>query len=262
MKLQELDGVLDKMSELRVFFDFGARAVPLLEEIGSFVKEIGPVIEGLRSLVEVTSQKLPKASEQLGKVNESSERASNDILNSIDRMIATIESIQTPGSDHLGGDIVQQTSQKVGAVVDLLAKKHESDEDIIELLNTWHLHAQSLTALNRATDVQPKLQSLHEDCTNIMMSLQVQDITGQQIATVIGLMQAIDDVLRKLLLEASEAIQLTQSVQQAPASPSIEYVGVDERKKMVDSLLLKARSGDLRIGAGASNEPAPAGSVS
>ncbi len=262
MKLQELDGVLDKMSELRVFFDFGTRAVPLLEEIGTFVKEIGPVIEGIKSLVEVTSQKLPKASEQLGKVNESSERASNDILNTIDKMIATIESIQTPGSDHLGGDIVQQTAQKVAVAVDLLAKKHVSDEDVLELLNAWYLHAQSLTALNRATDVQPKLQGLHEDCTNVMMSLQVQDITGQQIATVIGLMQAIDDVLRKLLLEASEAIQLTQSVQQVTSSSSIEYVGVDERKKMVDSLLLKARSGDLHISSGASTDSVPAGSIS
>ena len=240
------------MSELRVFFDFGTRAVPLLEGLGSFVHEIGPVIEGMKSLVQVTSEKLPKASAQLEKVNESSERASTEILNTIDKMIATIESIQTPGSDHLGGDILQQTTQRVTVAVDALANKHGADEDVIELMNAWHLHAQSLTALSRTTDLQAKLQSLHEDCTSVMMSLQIQDITGQQVASVIGLMQAIDDVLRKLLVEASEAIHVTQTVQQPAITAVPEYVGVDERKKMVESLLMKARTGDLQIDAVAS----------
>jgi len=171
-------------------------------------------------------------------------------------MIATIESIQIPGFDHIGGDIVDQTTQKVGGVVDLLAKKHPNDEDIVELLNAWDLHAQSLNTLNRVDAAQEKLQSLRDDCNAIMTSLQVQDITGQQIATVIGLMQAIDDVLRKLLSEASEAVQPSQPVAEERHASLPESVGVDERKKMVDSLLQKARSGDLHLQTGAPAKPA------
>ena len=47
MKLKEIDGILEKMSELRVYFDFGTRALPLLDDVGKFVQEIGPVIEGI-----------------------------------------------------------------------------------------------------------------------------------------------------------------------------------------------------------------------
>ena len=251
MKLQEIDGVLEKMSELRVYLDFGTRALPLLSEVGTFVQEIGPVIEGIKSLVDVTSQKLPKASEQLGRVNQFSESASTEILNTVDKMIVTIESIQTPGFNHVGGDILEQTEQRVSTAVDLLARKHPEDEDIVELLNAWDLHAQSLKALNRVNEAQVKLQSLRDDCNTIMTSLQVQDITGQQIATVIGLMQAIDDVLRKLLAQASEAFQPAQPAQEERQSFLPESVGVDERKKMVDSLLQKARSGDLQLQPGA-----------
>lgn len=252
MKLQEIDGILEKMSELRVYFDFGARAIPLLDEVGKFVQEIGPVIEGIRSLIEVTSQKLPKASDELGRVNQFTESASTEILNTVDKMITTIESIQTPGFDHVGGNIVEQTTQKVAGVVDMLAKKHPKDEDVVELLNAWDLHAQSLSTLGRVNEAQAKLQSLRDDCNSIMTSLQVQDITGQQIAAVIGLMQAIDDVLRKLLAQASEAIQPPHPKDEEQTVLLPESVGVDERKKMVDSLLQKARSGDFQLQTGAS----------
>ena len=251
MKLQELDGILEKMSELKVFFDFGQRTVPLLEEVIGFVQEVGPVIEGIKSLVDVTSQKLPKASEQLGKVNQFAERASNDILNTVDRMIANIESMQTPDHNRVGGDMVVQTAEKVGAVVDVLARKYGGDEDLVELLNVWDLHAQSLKARGNSNEIQSKLEHLRDDCTNIMMALQVQDITGQQIAAVIGLMQAVDDVLRRLISEVTDAIQLTRPLTQVEIAQPPEYVGVDERKRMVDSLLQKARSGDLQLEAGA-----------
>lgn len=254
MNPKQLDSVLQKVSELKVFFDFGERTLPLLEEVATFTQEIGPVIEGIKSLVDVTSQKLPKASEQLGRVNEFSERASTDILNTVDKMVATIEGMQTPDHNRVVGDMVDDTTRKVNTIVDALARRFGNDEDIIELLNAWDLHCQSLQALNTPTAVQMKLESLREDCTNIMMSLQVQDITGQQIASVIGLMQAVDDVLRKLLTEVSDIIQFTQPEQPVITAPSPEYVGVDERKKMVDSLLRKARTGDLPIDAGSGSE--------
>ncbi|MFH0990130.1 MAG: protein phosphatase CheZ [bacterium] len=254
MNPQQLDNVLQKVSELKVFFDFGERTLPLLEEVATFTQEIGPVIEGIKSLVDVTSQKLPKAAEQLGRVNQFAERASNDILNTVDKMVATIEGMQTPDHNRVVGDLVDDTTKKVSSIVDSLARRFGNDEDIIELLNAWDLHSQSLSALNTPTTMQMKLESLREDCTNIMMSLQVQDITGQQIASVIGLMQAVDDVLRKLLTEVSDIIQFTQPEQPVVILPSTEYVGMDERKKMVDSLLRKARTGDLSIENGGSSE--------
>jgi chemotaxis regulatin CheY-phosphate phosphatase CheZ len=245
MNTQALDKILENVSELKVFFDFGERTVPLLAEIAAFTQEIAPVIQGIKSLVDVTSQKLPKASEQLGRVNQFADRASTDILNTVDKMVATIDSLQSESSGRTGAEGVYQTAQKVGTMVDALAKSRGNDEAVLQLLQVWDLHCQSLKNLNPIDGAVAKLEALREDCTNIMMALQVTDITGQQIAAVIGLMQAVDDVLRRLLSEFSDVIQIAIPGPQAAAAA--QEVGVDERKKMVESLLQKARTGNISL---------------
>jgi hypothetical protein len=60
-------------------------------------------------------------------------------------------------------------------------------------------------------------------------------------------MQAVGDVLRQLVAEIGEAAPAPESA--APvetAAPAPTFVGADERKRMVEALLAKARSGDLR----------------
>jgi len=78
-----------------------------------------------------------------------------------------------------------------------------------------------------------------------MMALQVQDITQQHIGTVMGTIQAVAEELRKL----TTGFFSTPAVQQPPINLALpndpEIVGDIERKKMVESLLSKARAGQL-----------------
>ena len=106
MNLRELDDVLQKIAELRVFFDFGQKTVPLLDDVVSFVNEIGPAIESMKALVRVASTKIPKASDQLVRVNQTSEQASNDILNTVDRMISVIEQLKSEDNGAGSSDAV------------------------------------------------------------------------------------------------------------------------------------------------------------
>ena len=78
-----------------------------------------------------------------------------------------------------------------------------------------------------------------------MMALQVQDITGQQIAMVIGTMQALGDVLHDLSQHFAFVADVASPASENSLVPLSENVGADERKKLVESLLVKARSGEL-----------------
>ena len=113
MNVRELDDVLQKVAELRVFFDFGQKTVPLLDDVASFVSEIGPAVESMKALVHVASTKIPKASEQLVRVNQTSEQASNDILNTVDRMVSIIEEMENQGAAESSPESVRQTRRRL-----------------------------------------------------------------------------------------------------------------------------------------------------
>jgi hypothetical protein len=80
-----------------------------------------------------------------------------------------------------------------------------------------------------------------------MMALQVQDITQQHIGAVMGTIEAVAEGLRKL----TTGFFSTRMAENLPPLPTIsvqfeqENVGDAERKKMVESLLSKARAGQL-----------------
>jgi chemotaxis regulatin CheY-phosphate phosphatase CheZ len=93
--------------------------------------------------------------------------------------------------------------------------------------------------------MRSKLADLRKDCTDVMMALQVQDITGQQISVVIGTMQALGDVLNGLMEHFGEVAEFAKVSSDIPAVSASENVGADERKKLVESLLVKARTGEL-----------------
>jgi chemotaxis regulatin CheY-phosphate phosphatase CheZ len=245
MNANELNGILEKASELKVFFEFGQKTLPALEEVGSFVQRIGPLVDGIRSLSAITSDRLPKATGQLERVNLASEKASNEILNTVDRMMNQIEELKRQTRSHLGAENLSESAREVGTAIDALATKLPADSDLVSLLAAWNMHSQSLTALQPSTAMTSTLEHLSDDCTNVMMAMQVQDITGQQIASVIGLMQAVGDVLRRLVAEIGDTVPGPDSTEVVETTGQ-PYVGADERKRMVEALLAKARTGDLR----------------
>ncbi len=241
----ELNTVLEKVSELKVFFDFGQKTVPVLEDVSAFVREVGPAVESLKAMIEVTSERIPRATEQLGRVNQTSEQASTDILNTLDKMNALLDSLLTHDAPCAPPDVVLETSQKMSQWVSILVDKAGWDTDIRELFNLWDLHQQSLKSLRPEKGLRDKLKSLKDDCTNIMMALQVQDITGQQIAMVIGILQAIGDVLNTLASHFSDVAGSGRDEQKEQNVQSGGNVGSDDTKRLVESLLVKARTGEL-----------------
>jgi chemotaxis regulatin CheY-phosphate phosphatase CheZ len=245
MKHEELQAIQEKVDELQAVLVFGKRAMPFLEDIFAFVKEIIPVIEELKDSVDATSEKLPTASKQLDKVTHATELASTEILNTLEAMFATLEGMT---SHHHQQQVrlkeIESTTQAVKEALDMLGSRPIAVNTLDELRKAWNIH---MTVLNTPIpDGGVKtLQRLQNDCTNIMMALQVQDITSQQIAAVNRLMQSVDDGLNRLMQHFSEVPakfepqRYSQPRLDIKFDADAEYVGAEERQKVADDLVAR-----------------------
>jgi chemotaxis regulatin CheY-phosphate phosphatase CheZ len=88
-----------------------------------------------------------------------------------------------------------------------------------------------------------RLESIQGDCTNIMIALQVQDITAQQIAAVNRLMQSVDEGLSKLMrhftdvgTERADAGYRSERLDIVFDSTA-EYGGAAERQRVADAVV-------------------------
>ena len=131
----------------------------LLKDIIAFVKDIKPVLESINQSVNDNINKMPDATDKLNKVTQATENATNEIMNVVDGLFEKTADIQT--------NLSQINTDDAGKT--LIAKSDEV------------------------------CNAITEDATNIMMALQVQDITAQQINAVNSLLETIQSRLQGIL---------------------------------------------------------------
>lgn len=152
--------LLQKSEELKALFVLGQRVIPFLEEIFLFIQDTSPLIQEISVSIKDNLKKMPKASKQLSKVTEATEMATNEIMDTVDGVMYKSGIISTNLS----------LIKDVGSQSDFA-----QNEDFIR-------------AISNSDEV---LKSIKNDAQNIMMSLQVQDITSQQIAAVNNLLETL-----------------------------------------------------------------------
>jgi len=245
MNHQEVESILQKAAEVKVFCEYGQRTIPVLDEIAGFLNEISPAIEDLKAVLEVAMVNIPKAAGQLGRVTEATEQASTQILNTLDKMVATLDEVITSVSAGMVASDDGAATNKMAGIVKTLVEKSGWDADIVELAEAWDAHLKSMKMSGPTTNLERLLKNLQDDCTEIMMALQVQDITQQHIGTVMGTIEAVAEELRKLTTGFFSGPATRHMAINLPLPSDTEIVGEQERKKMVESLLTKARAGQL-----------------
>jgi chemotaxis regulatin CheY-phosphate phosphatase CheZ len=233
MKHADLGGVLQKVEELRAMMVFMRRTLPFLEDVFTFVREIVPLLEVLKNSVESTSEKLPKASLQLNKVTTATELASTEILN-------IVEGIATR-TEQMRADMDGRKAAVNGLLelLDRLPAAAGTDGTVAEM-------RLGIRGLAPAASQYTELEDIQNDCTNIMIALQVQDITAQQIASVNELMKSVDEGLSRLLrnFEKSskhDASKFKHQKLNIVFDTSAEYSGGAERQRMADALVQEAK---------------------
>jgi chemotaxis regulatin CheY-phosphate phosphatase CheZ len=249
VKREHLDVILNNVAELKSLFLLGQRTIPFLEDIFTFVQGMIPLMDELKSSVELSPDKLPMASRQLDNVTHATEVASTEILDLVENIDANIESLTTEllqtirVAAHTG--LIVRLSD---ALVQSIDEGTPAPENVRKLRAVIREHYDLTHQTLPTIPLEEVLTSIRSDCTNIMMALQVQDITSQQIAAVNRIMQSIDEGFDRLLddfhgptpavkNDAYRHLHLSAAFDQ-----SAEYTGGKERQQKVDPLIGKMRS--------------------
>jgi chemotaxis regulatin CheY-phosphate phosphatase CheZ len=143
---------------------------------------------------------------------------------------------------------VESTTEKLPRASSQLDKVSSATEmATTEILNIVEGMMTKLDQARRDSGGHAILESIQEDCTNIMIALQVQDITAQQIAAVNKLMQSVDEGLNRLLrhftgvaTEHQQERYLTERLDIVFDSTA-EYTGGAARQRMADAVVESAR---------------------
>jgi chemotaxis regulatin CheY-phosphate phosphatase CheZ len=234
MRVGEINDMLHKTEELKALFVFGQRVIPFLEEIFLFIREVTPLLENINTSIEENLSKMPKASQQLSNVTRATELATTEILDTLDGLSYKADVISSNLKQLLA--VQKQNAQEHEKVIQAVSQLQldettptEQKDSIYARLtdairkvesreggasSNFHLETikSAVSALQPVQTEQPQvseelvansdklLESIRMDSTQIMMSLQVQDITSQQLAAVNSLLQTVQSRLSEILI--------------------------------------------------------------
>lgn len=235
-----MEKVFQKLGELKTFFLYGQKLVPVLQKIIDFMRDTVPLLEHVNQSIQDSTSKIPKAALQLNNVTSATEVATTEILDVVDALSIDIQTMRT----------------KLQSV-----KNHVSTQkEVITKLSTYvpanngtgELVKKGLDTSLMDEDVESTLrlaEKIQEGMTNITLSLQVQDITAQQLSSVNHLIHSIQDKLSSLLTDLN-----TKEVKEVPVvseieipkesafNPDARYEKTHETQALVDSLVSKSNS--------------------
>ncbi len=207
MNEKDVTALLNKADELRDFLSVGQYFIPFLEDIVIFVREAKPILDELNGSIEEGLQKIPGVSEQLSKVTQATENATNEILSIAENFMTKIDYIQenlnklkTAADDEIA---VESLMSKFRAHPDLHDNIDEIETVLKEFFNEKVQEKNRINAISEETNNM--LNEMMNDSSSIMMAMQVQDITSQQIAAVNHLLERISEKLKVILEHFNEA---------------------------------------------------------
>lgn len=189
MSSENMSQLFAKLNDLKKVFTYGEKLIPVIQSLGEFMKETVPLLENINKSIAESTSKIPKASNQIQNVTSATELATTEILDLVDVLNADLESIEKCVVDCL-----EKEKDKEDFLNSLIPKLNVSDAKIF---------VDDFLAKNRSTlnlnSVKDRIKKMKDDTNSITLSLQVQDITSQQLATVNHLIESVQDRLASLI---------------------------------------------------------------
>jgi len=256
MKEMDISLLLKKAEELRALFVLGQRVIPFLEEIFLFVNEIKPLLDEINTSIKDNLKKMPNASKQLSKVTEATERSTTEIMDIVDGLFYKSDIISSDLNKLAEMNNVNKANPI--KIIELISKAIETDitsQDLVSELTTEiqnFKNSKDSEFGEIVTKTDAMLSSIKDDSNSIMMSLQVQDITSQQIAAVNHLLQTVQAKL-SLIMDKFKNSDIGELVGTASNSDHVEGTNISKLHRdiafdpdAVDSITHKeTRQGDI-----------------
>ena len=201
----DIQSVSKKIDELKAIILLAQRVFPSIEELFKFVGDTTPLLEEVNKAIQENLDKMPNAaSKQLAKVTEATETATTEIMDTVDRItnelfniISELETLKSIDEQRLENSV-----SMLRAVADGIS----AGKDLSPLLtdiNNFISRATTATSdehIDIISGIISRLTDIANEANTIIMALQIQDITAQQLAAVNHLLKNIQTRLSKIIL--------------------------------------------------------------
>lgn len=234
-KTANLSSVFENLNNLKNAFKIGEKVVPIIQNLTEFMHEIVPLLESINHSISDSASQMPKAKNQINDVTSATELATTEILDLVDEISNRVMTIDT------GLTELEEKQLKKESILKELGDVVSDNPKALELLNQLKEHnnvQEKITAVKEAT------AKINEDSYKITLSLQVQDITSQQLSAVNHLIENVNEKLQKLMsqIDSSELKKEFNNLQievpeDAHYDPNARYEHDDARQKKVDDII-------------------------
>jgi chemotaxis regulatin CheY-phosphate phosphatase CheZ len=242
MKSGQIEKIVRKVEELKALFIFGQRVIPFLEDLFHFVQEIAPLLDEINKSLKESSKKMPNVANQLSKVTEATELATTEILDMVDAIGFKLNGVQTNVNRFKSYvDLQDDLSKKIKRRLSHLEQKYPDDADIASMKELWEKVDQSENLSDPLQNISTHIGETRMLAGNIMIALQVQDITSQQIAAVNHLIENVQEKLNHLLEQVSnepmeESTEVIKPKRKIAFDANAEYTKAGARQGVAEEV--------------------------
>lgn len=192
--------ILGKLNEVRAVFVLGQRAVPFLEEMFAFLKEISPLMDEINSSIQESTSRMPDATSKLQSVTQATEMATTEILDLVDGSLAKMWDLKDHSNEY--AEFIDANRWDDAKLIKLIRAELTGKNDAL-LAEIEHIHKDKKArrrSMSRKLELDKEAVSeVNYKLNNIMMALQVQDITAQQLAAANHLIVSIRNRMSHLI---------------------------------------------------------------
>jgi chemotaxis regulatin CheY-phosphate phosphatase CheZ len=230
----EMENLNKKLSDLKQLFKVGEKVIPGIQKLIEFMAEILPLLNNINFSIEESTKKIPKASVQLNDVSHATEIATTEILDKVDMINSEIMNWE---------DFVLKFNSKVRKrkeVFEKLCGVLADSPQALELLNEY----ENLFPLDDSQkQIKESISRVREGLETITITLQVQDITAQQLSAVNHLIVSVQKKLSGLIVDLSgeeikvhvpEIVELPNDVN---FDPDASFTRKDNRQGLADEII-------------------------
>ncbi len=233
-QVSNMSDLFERLNDLKVVFRYGQKLIPIIQSIIDFMKETVPLLEDINTSIADSTNKIPKAKDQITNVTSATELATTEILDIADSISIDLDKIEKELK------LLQENETKKKELWVKIKDLLKDNDGSGQLVEEYEQLDNSIAVMANFQKVFDKIKN---DVYNITLSLQVQDITSQQLAAVNHLIESVRQRLSSLVMHLDETelsnMELVKidSPDNSTFNPEAVYTKSQEKQDMADSLV-------------------------
>lgn len=226
--------LFEKLDDLKSVFLYGQKIIPIIHNLLDFMKDTVPLLETINNSIAESTSKIPKAKHQINDVTSATELATTEILDIVDAISDNLNEIEK--EINLLFKSKTEQIKLIDELKNLLSGNDAAKLKLDELQN-------KIASDELVRQLRESMSKVRNDAYNITISLQVQDITSQQLAAVNHLIESVQERLSSLIFNLNEtemkelATRGEERRENVSFDPKASYSRETARQELADSLV-------------------------